>query len=289
MALVRMGVAVIFLLMLVLLMDDAETWYGASSRSIVALETVRQFLPTTPNVSVLTIVEPSSFILYSVLAAGFAASVTLLVGWHSRISAIVCFVVIQSLLRRNPFVVSAADELMSQMLFYLAISDAGVVLSLDRRRLERNGMLPPRKTSPWAQRLLQIQLCLIYLQTFFLKLPSKDWQNGDAVYKVLRSAELAHFPVPVFISSNLELCRLLSYGTLGIELAIPLLIWWRPVRLIMVILGIVLHLSMEYCLNIPFFQGLMIVGLISFVDAPILRRAGKKLSGGFFKREKASK
>jgi hypothetical protein len=286
MALIRIGVACIFLSMLVLLFDDSGTWYGANNQSIVAFETARLFLPSTPHISLLTFVEPSSTILISLLAAGFCAGLALLVGWHSRVSAIISFVVIQSLLRRNPFVVSAADELMSQMLFYLALSDAGILLSLDNKRLKKKGQCPPMKTSPWAQRLLQIQICLIYLQTVLLKFVSKDWQSGDAVYNVLRSSELAHFPVPLFISSNLDICRLLSWATLGIEFAIPLLIWWRPVRLWIVILGITLHLSMEYCLNIPFFQGLMIVGLISFIDASTLKRAGKKLSD-FFERQKA--
>ncbi|MBX9570189.1 MAG: HTTM domain-containing protein [Candidatus Obscuribacterales bacterium] len=262
MAVVRIGLAFIFFVWLIVAFQSADTWYGGNVDAIVSLEQARLMLPPF-TISLLTVFKPDSLFLQVFMSLGLLASLTLLVGWHSRISAILCFVILESLMHRNPFILSSSDELMSQMFFYVLISNSGLGLSFDSRNRNLDSS---NKVSPWAQRLLQIQICIVYLQTFWFKVVQPDWQSGNVIYYVLRTKEIANFPLPDFIANSPEICRYLTWTALLMELIIPVLIWWSPIRRIVMFLAILFHLSMEYCLTIPFFQPLMIVGLLSFAE-----------------------
>lgn len=265
MAVIRIGLAFLFAFWLLSVFDSAESWYG--SDAIVSTDLARRLLPNRFCVSLLTYFQPTTTLIHSFLSLGLLASFTLLLGWHSRISAIFCFVIMESLMHRNPFVLSSADELMSQMFFYLILSNAGLALSLDRIRLKAQSKESHLEAGRvWAQRLLQIQICVVYLQTFWFKVVQPDWQSGDVIYLVLRTKEIANFSVPELISNSRELCRYMTWAALCMELAIPVLIWFKQTRKIVMLVAVLFHLSMEYCLSIPFFQPLMIVGLLSFAE-----------------------
>ena len=278
MGVVRIGIALIFGLWLAVAFNSADTWYGGNGDAIVSVDLARQSLPNAWCVSLLTYSEPSPRLLHIFFSVGFIGCLTLLAGWHSRISAMICLVILQSLMHRNPFIISAADELMSQMLFYVLLSNAGRSLSIDGKNMRaRLGDAFSEDGSVWAQRLMQIQICIIYLQTFWFKVMQADWQQGDVLYAVLRTRELTNFPVPGFISGSEEICRILTWAALGIELIVPILIWWAPARRIMMLMAMLFHLIMEYSLTIPFFQPLMIVGLLSFAKAEDYKELGSRL------------
>ncbi len=263
-AVCRIMVAIVFLYALLLLSGDLSTWYG--DNSAVTLLVARKVLPIFPSISFLCLPGANEQVVFAVYYLAIVSGVSLALGWHSRISAIFSFVIFQSFLRRNPFILSGSDELLSQMIFYLILSDAGMLFSVDRLLASKKIDNIPIRTAPWAQRLLQMQLCLIYLYTFIVKAQQADWQNGSALQKVFQTRELRNFPVPDFITHNQSICQFLTWSTLGIEIVLPILLWVRPIRNYVVVFGIAFHLCMEYCLNIPMFQPLMIACLICFLE-----------------------
>ena len=277
MALVRIIVALVFLCQILLIRSEFDVWYGTDSETIVSMESARRCLPNSFCFSFLTITEPNAAILSGFQLLALCSGSFLLIGWHSRISALVCFLVMQSLLRRNPFVVGGETELLSQILFYLAMSNCGMLISFDRfLRLQKQR--PLRGTAlPWAQRLLQIQICIVYIQTFFSKITHAEWLNGSAVYRVLQTKELVNFPLPDFIRYNEGLGHFLTWSALGFEAILPIVLWITPLKHWAIVIAIFFHLIMEYCLNIPFFQFLMIAGLISFCDPALLTRAADRI------------
>lgn len=117
----------------------------------------------------------------------------------------------------------------------------------------------------WPQRLLQIELTLIYFQYFWTKMSGETWLDGTAVYYVLNTVNLEHFPWP-FDRSNLLISKVLTLGTLVIEFALWNLIWWRPARYYILLAGLLLHFGLDYTLNIPVFQHVIFVSYILFVD-----------------------
>ena len=270
MALVRIIVALVFLCQISLIRSEFNVWYGADSEAIVSMESAMRCLPNTPCFSLLTITEPDAAILSGFQLLALCSGSFLLIGWHSRISAFVCFLVMQSLMRRDPFVVGGESELLSQILFYLALSNSGMLLSFERFLRLRKRCPLPGIALPWAQRLLQIQICVVYIQTFFAKIAHTEWLDGTAVYRVLQTKELVNFPLPDFIRGNEGLGHFLTWSALGFEAILPVILWITPLKHWAILIAIFFHLIMEYCLNIPFFQFLMIAGLISFCDPALL-------------------
>ena len=64
------------------------------------------------------------------LCAAFA----LMVGWHSRLAAILVFILILSFERRNPRIFNSGDTVIRIEALFLALAPCGAALSLDQRR-----------------------------------------------------------------------------------------------------------------------------------------------------------
>jgi hypothetical protein len=193
-----------------------------------------------------------------------AAAVALMVGWHSRLAAFLVFVLILSFERANPLIFNAGDTVIRIEALFLALAPCGAALSLDQRR--RTGSFwTAQEIRPWPLRLLQIQLSIIYLSTVVAKLAGQTWQNGTAVAYSLRQRDMLVFQPPGWLLDNLLIANVLTWGTLTIEVAIGVLVWkrkWRPWVLAM---GVMLHLSISFFLDVGFFSVAMFVLYLAFV------------------------
>lgn len=56
-----------------------------------------------------------------------------------------------------------------------------------------------------------------------------------------------------------------TWATFVVEISLPLLVWFRPVRIPVVLAVVVSHLSIDYQMNLFLFQWLMILGWLSFL------------------------
>ncbi len=126
------------------------------------------------------------------------SAIAMLVGWHSRLAAILVFVLVLSFERRDPWAFNSGDALVRIEALLLAISPCGAALSLDHRR--RTGSFWSAQTRPnWPVRLMQVQLSLIYLAAVQVKLSGEPWLNGTAVSYVLRLRRHATCPTTALV------------------------------------------------------------------------------------------
>ena len=66
----------------------------------------------------------------------------------------------------------------------------------------------------------------------------------------MRSIEqLERFPVPSFLLQSEFVVNLLTYGTLLLEAAIGILVWNRKARPYVLVLGVFLHLGIDYAVD----------------------------------------
>lgn len=168
----------------------------------------------------------------------------LLIGYHSRLMALLNFICLASFQMRNTFIMSGADNVLSVLSFWAIFLPLGACYSVDNlQKRWRNYLvsrhvpdLRPRPGPPlayaWPVRLLQLQIGLIYLMNTILKLPSPVWRNGHVLHYLFQfdayvlppGRWLLHtFPLPVL--------QLLDYWTLFIEGTFILLIFlpfWQP-------------------------------------------------------------
>jgi hypothetical protein len=193
-----------------------------------------------------------------------AAAIMLTIGWHSRVAALVIFVLIVSLERRTYFVFNAGDGLIRIEALLLMLSACGAALSLDRRRAGWP-FWSAESQAPWVVRLMQVQLSLIYLMSVLVKSTGDTWQQGTAVSYALRLDDMLILPVPQWVSNGALLMNVATWATLALELAIGVLVWNRRLRPWMLGAGVVMHALIMLNINVGFFSPAMFVLYLAFV------------------------
>jgi hypothetical protein len=231
---------------------------------IVSYATMSHFFPNYPIFYFRWLPAGDPALKYYFLALLFF-SLTLTVGFLTRLSSILVFLGIISLSNRNFFVDNAGDDLMRINCFILMFSQAGCAYSIDRWWKGRGQ--PPRELpqrSPWAQRLLQLQLAYLYLNTVFLKLPGAGWKDGTALYYALNYLELKRFHFK-YLFYYLWQIKLATYGVMLAEIAMGTLVWFRKFRYPVLAVAALLHFGINLTMQFPVFQYVMIASLIPFI------------------------
>jgi hypothetical protein len=212
------------------------------------------------------------------------SSLLFLVGWHTRLAGVVALAVLLSLQRRQPFVFNAGDVLLRLLLLFLCLAPAGAALSLDRWRSVRGSASqfwssPLR--APWALRLIQIQVSVVYLVTVWAKVRGTTWNDGTAVSYALRLTDLTRFSVPGPLVDGPLIVNLLTWGTLAVEFAIGVLVWNRRARPVVLWVGVLFHLTIHFSLLVGLFSLVMLACYLAFVEGEavdrVLARTGRFL------------
>jgi hypothetical protein len=225
--------------------------------------------------------------------AWVVALLCLTLGYWTRLASVASWALTVSFDNRLPWLTNGGDALLQCGLFYLMFARSGAVWSLDSlwRRWRAAGGQPrdaaPVLVPPWPIRLLQIQLCFVYLFTGLIKL-GQDWFNGEAVYWVLNDVALVRWPyhsVPV----PLWLCRLLSWGTLGFELGFTAVVLIRPLRPFLLLGGVMFHLGILLFTEVGYFSQVSLCWYVLFLDGESLARFfGRLLRQGSWVRGQGS-
>jgi hypothetical protein len=71
--------------------------------------------------------------------------------------------------------------------------------------------------------------------------------------------------IPEFLFTNLWCVRMFTWASLGIECWLPFGLWFPKTRRLSVMLGLLLHLSIELTMHLFLFEWIMMLGLITFL------------------------
>jgi hypothetical protein len=102
------------------------------------------------------------------------------------------------------------------------------------------------------------------------------WPHGTALYYVLHLPSIARFPIPGWIQYP-AILKMGSWLTLAFELCMGVLIWFRPFRYPLLLLGLLFHLSLEYALNLPMFEWDILAAYVLFVEPADLERVWRAI------------
>jgi hypothetical protein len=214
------------------------------------------------------------FLLLHLLAALF-----LMLGLFSRVSAAVVFATLVTLHHRNTLILNSGDTMLRLFSFFLILAPCGAALSLDRWWKQRRSAqpLPTPTMTAWPLRLMQIQFSLIYIASVSWKLEGASWLDGTALYYTTRLVSFHRFPVPFFFN-QLWFLRLGTWASLVIEAGLGIGIWIKELRYPCLIAGLLLHLGIDYTMNIPLFEWISMSLFMLFVDGDLVRRAAQRFS-----------
>ncbi|MBI1269048.1 hypothetical protein GC174_01300 [bacterium] len=253
---------------------DLYNWYGA--KSITLAETV-----DLNNIYVclnLFNFFPGNDLWLTVIYSVYVlAALALTLGYRSRIASILIYLIFVSLYHRNPYLLNSGDTLVRVMSFWMIFAPTGAAWSLDhRRKVKKYGFEFSELTPSWGLRCLQLQFCCVYFHAVITKLPGWVWVNGTAVYIASRIEALMKFPL-IPEPEHLLISQAISWMTLMIEAALFSLIWLRELRYYVLALGLCMHLTIDWCMNIPQFEWLMIASMVLFVYPVDLESALKRI------------
>ncbi len=201
-------------------------------------------------------------------AAWVAATVMMLLGWRTRLAVFLVWFGTMCFTTRNPNLKNGGDDTLQLALFLLLISPCGAALSLDYLRRKRKALRGLTHTTgvrplpdslarptimPWAVRLFQLQLCVIYCSTGIAKLRGHTWWYGTSVHNVLNDVTMsrwsyAQVPLPFWVTAPL------TYATLFFEVFFPLLVLFRVTRKWALWGGILFHLGIYATIEVGWFS-----------------------------------
>lgn len=206
-----------------------------------------------------------------VLSAG-----ALMVGWHSRVAAVVVFVLVLSFERRVAPALNAGDVLVRIEALFVAVSPCGAALSLDQRR--RTGFFwSAQAKANWPIRLIQVQMSLIYLAAARSKLAGETWLNGTAASYALRIDDMRRVPLPQWFVTNALAMNMMTWGTIAIELAVALLVWLPRFRACVLAGGVLLHLMIDVHIQIGIFSYATFVMYLAWLSPETVKQLPDKL------------
>ncbi|MCB9469788.1 MAG: HTTM domain-containing protein [Candidatus Obscuribacterales bacterium] len=241
---------------------DLFTWFGYDG--IVSVETMRQYEEFN-RLSLLDWLPPDNRFVLSLYVLLLLSALSLMVGFKSRLSALILFICLASFHHRNLLIFHSGDTLMRVCLFLLLFGPIDRMYAIDSRGKA------PAQASPWVQNLLRFQIAIVYAHSFFSKMEGSTWWDGTAIYYALHMEDFYRFPVPLLFD-NIMTVKLATWSTLVIELALWTLIWIRGLRYYVLAAGVILHLGIDWSMNLPFFEDLMIASYVLFLKPEDIER-----------------
>ncbi len=257
---------------LLLLRSDWEAWYG--NHAWLTSASMGKIEPGV-RLNLFKLIPAEDSWINGLFWLALVSAAFLTIGIFTRTSSVASFICLASLHQRNLLILHGGDTFLRVAGFFLIFAPAGAVLSVDRLMRPGRGL---ELWSPWAQRMIQFEVAMVYLFSFWWKSLGTAWIDGSALIYVSQIAELRRFPVPGWVLAPVVL-KCGAWITLALEFALGALLWVKEFRYPLLILGCCFHLLLEYALNIPMFQWDILSAYVLFIDPADLERAWARLRG----------
>jgi hypothetical protein len=198
-------------------------------------------------------------------AAHFAlavlAAVALGLGWYTRAASVATWLLVSSIQARNPEIAGGGDTVLRVLLFWGMWSDWGAAYSCDARHAGGR-----RRAASLPVVALQGQIVLLYAAAAISK-SGAAWLDGSAVLDSVRTELFVRPPLGSLLADQPNLARALSWATIAIEGAFPLLVVSgnRRARAAALGLGLALHLGIFATLRVGLFSLVLPVSYLVLV------------------------
>lgn len=203
------------------------------------------------------------------LSLAAVAAVALLVGYRTRTATIVCWILLSSIQLRNPFIVFGADVFLRLLLFWGCFLPLGERCSVDAARRGGRGMGELRIASIASGALL-VQVSVVFVIAGLAKTGNPVWTGGAGVFQSV-DYQLLVTSFGQGLKSFPQVCTVLSYMVMSIELAGPLLLfvpWFQgPLRTVVLAAMVMMLLGFAATLRVGHFPWVSVAGLLPFVPS----------------------
>ncbi|MBC7467364.1 MAG: HTTM domain-containing protein [Bdellovibrio sp.] len=209
-------------------------------------------------------------------------------GLTSRPLMLLTWIIHQGVLNRNYSMLFGADTIGGLFLFYLSFTNCTSYFSLKNVLFKKNKNDCSSKSdvnhnisiSSVFFRLMQIQLCIIYMYTGFEKLKGTTWWDGTALWTVFANPQFSQFDlkflsrVPVFFAVG-------TFLSILFEVYFPVMMINKNYRKYWLIAGVMFHLGIGILLDLMTFSVVMTSTYILFLQADTVSSTVNYLVGRF--------
>lgn len=168
-----------------------------------------------------------------IFAALTGLSLMFAAGWWRPVVSGVLWFFWTALFHRNNLISNPSIPCVGLLLALCALIPSGEpwCLSCHRGGGEDNRKLIPWTMPPWVMRTVWILLATGYTFSALTKLPSPSWRDGDAMRYLLANPLARPGPVrDLMLHLPSGALKLMTWGTLFLELAFAPLAWWKKSR-----------------------------------------------------------
>jgi len=279
-SLVRIGYGATTIFMLLVNLPVRQRIWGAEAAYTWDLFMQTSLAGGQPSLFVLSSSALYADVLYFAL---LIAAILFTVGWHTRVITIVFFVLLWSLQARNPLATNGGDNLSRIILVYMVFAQVGAHWSLDALRSRRRRVAGAPRRREWvlgtvahnAALLACIaQVCVLYATSSLFKVQGEMWQNGTALYYILRTADYNSWPEVTALIYQWPIVVVgATYAAVFVQLCLPLALVnpWAKAILLPLVLG--MHIAIGVLMGLPFFSLFMVVSDLFFLTDREVRLA----------------
>jgi predicted DCC family thiol-disulfide oxidoreductase YuxK len=211
--------------------------------------------------------SPLFIAILFIIAAVFA--IFLLLGFHTRISTIISWILLVSLQNRNPQILQGGDVLLRMSLLWAIFMPLGECFAIDSLKKAEN-----RKTNlvfSAATIAYLLQICMLYIQTALLKTGVQWHAEGSAIYYAVSIEQFATPLAPLILMLPNTLFMLLTHIVLDIELFGPFVLFisgiFEPLRIITIVIFLSMHAGIRLFMNVGAFSWMPFVAFLPFLPS----------------------
>ena len=198
---------------------------------------------------------PSTTTVHLLFGLYGASLVGLLVGYRTRVFAVLAWITHSVTLNSGFFSLYGVDTMMHILFFYLVFSPAGARWSIDAHL----GRVSPSPSTGAriAQRLVQLHLCIIYLNTGLAKASGEQWRNGEAIWRAVMQPQFNVFDFS-WLTAHPQVAAAVGWSVVLLEIGYAALIWIPATRRLALASILLMHVGIAITLQLWLFSAVMI-------------------------------
>ena len=237
---------------------------------------VRQFRPDMLEHFSLLFSHPDATFVEGLLNLGFGLAILYGLGIATPLTGFLLWLVVASFRNKLPFA-DGGSGAVNQALFIMLFLPTWKCVSVDALVLRRCGVTFSTQALNWGLTILRFQLCMAYFSSGLIKMMGAAWVDGSALELALTNANHTRLPMvdgclvfPLWLQAILNAATLL---VLAFEVLFPLLVLWKPLRVVSLIFGVLMHIGIEATMDVGIFSYIMVSLYLSYLDPKALAEA----------------
>ena len=261
-------------------------------------------LPDTKAFNIFNYIGNSTIETHIVFIIGILFSISLMIGYKSKLSHLITAIIIISIHSKEVVVGNSGDTFLNAMLIWTLFLPLGKSFSLDSliKSLKNfkelkvedlnnriDGINKPTQIYSIAYFMVLIQISSIYFLSAINRIDKGTWENGTAFYKMYQlDGFITSFGYYVRDYINYPISKIFTYSSLYLEYSVPFLIlfpFYRHIlRLITAIALTTFHIMIRLSIHVGLFSQIMISTfpllidqrIFDFIKSKILKRYNNK-------------